>query len=100
MVWKLGKWSANSSSFLSVNESLPASFSGYFMIMYDYTYKLNSVAQQPIRPTVPISVFVTLDAEVHEQMFRSGGQSNVKPSVFSSQTRLVLIYGPTEGLKD
>ncbi|GFT23763.1 hypothetical protein TNCV_3512121 [Trichonephila clavipes] len=34
--------------------------------------------------TVPNSVFVTLGAEAHEQMFRSGGESAGKPPVFSS----------------
>ncbi|GFX99088.1 hypothetical protein TNCV_2492701 [Trichonephila clavipes] len=37
------------------------------------------------KPTVPNSVFITLGTEVQEQMFRSGGQSYVKPPVFSSQ---------------
>ncbi|GFT88670.1 transposable element Tcb1 transposase [Trichonephila clavipes] len=32
-------------------------------------------------PSVPISVFVTLDAEVSEQMFRSGGQSDANSEV-------------------
>ncbi|GFV83335.1 hypothetical protein TNCV_1900611 [Trichonephila clavipes] len=30
-------------------------------------------------------------------MFRSGGQSDAKPPVFSSQASLILIYRPTEG---
>ncbi|GFX45545.1 hypothetical protein TNCV_2740821 [Trichonephila clavipes] len=38
-----------------------------------------------------ISVFMTLGIEVHEQMFRSGGQSDSKSPVFSSQASLVLI---------
>ncbi|GFV64616.1 hypothetical protein TNCV_3181121 [Trichonephila clavipes] len=37
--------------------------------------------------------------DVHEQMFRSGGQSDAKPSVLSSQASLVLIYRPTEEMK-
>ncbi|GFV65587.1 hypothetical protein TNCV_778731 [Trichonephila clavipes] len=32
-------------------------------------------------------------------MFRSGGQSDAKPSMFSSQASLVAIYQPTEGMK-
>ncbi|GFV05108.1 hypothetical protein TNCV_223221 [Trichonephila clavipes] len=44
-------------------------------------------------PTVPITVYVTLGPEVHEQMFRSGGQSDAKPPVFSSQASMVLVYG-------
>ncbi|GFT42398.1 hypothetical protein TNCV_1786781 [Trichonephila clavipes] len=46
--------------------------------------------------TVPIPVFMTLDTEVQEQMFRSGGQSDAKHPVFSSQASLVLIYRPIE----
>ncbi|GFU49989.1 hypothetical protein TNCV_2362671 [Trichonephila clavipes] len=38
--------------------------------------------------------------EVHEQMSRSGGQSEAKPpQCFSPQASLVLIYRPTEGMK-
>ncbi|GFV93604.1 hypothetical protein TNCV_1989161 [Trichonephila clavipes] len=48
---------------------------------------------------MPISVYVTLGPEVHEQMFRSGGQSDAKPPVLSSQASLVFIYRPTEGMK-
>ncbi|GFS52694.1 hypothetical protein TNCV_45611 [Trichonephila clavipes] len=51
------------------------------------------------RPTVPNSVYATLGPEVYEQMFRSGGQSDAKPSVLSSQASLVLIYRVTEGRK-
>ncbi|GFU78349.1 hypothetical protein TNCV_528921 [Trichonephila clavipes] len=41
--------------------------------------KLNSVAQQPIRTKIYCApMYVILDAEVHEQMFRSSGQSDVK----------------------
>ncbi|GFU47118.1 hypothetical protein TNCV_1584991 [Trichonephila clavipes] len=35
----------------------------------------------------------------HEQMFRSGGQSDAKSPVLSSQEGLIFIYGPTEGMK-
>ncbi|GFW75744.1 hypothetical protein TNCV_4429271 [Trichonephila clavipes] len=59
--------------------------------------ELNLVARQPMRAKasiVSISVYVTLVAEVHEQMFRSSDQSEVKPPVFSSQESLEmdLIY--------
>ncbi|GFV17161.1 hypothetical protein TNCV_2111561 [Trichonephila clavipes] len=36
---------------------------------------------------------------VYGQMFRSRGQSHVKPPEFSSQAILVLIYRPAEGMK-
>ncbi|GFT83111.1 hypothetical protein TNCV_629351 [Trichonephila clavipes] len=49
--------------------------------------------------TVLISVYMTLDAEVHEQIFRSDGESGVKPSDFSPQASLVLFYHPVEGIK-
>ncbi|GFV55537.1 hypothetical protein TNCV_2573771 [Trichonephila clavipes] len=49
--------------------------------------------------TVPNSVYATLDPEVHEQMFRSSGQSDAKHPVLSSQESLVLIYRATEGMK-
>ncbi|GFU95588.1 hypothetical protein TNCV_3332551 [Trichonephila clavipes] len=42
---------------------------------------------------LPISIYVT-DAGVHMQMFRSSGQSDAKPTVFSSQESLILIYRP------
>ncbi|GFT62026.1 hypothetical protein TNCV_3811961 [Trichonephila clavipes] len=32
-------------------------------------------------------------------MFRSSGQPDTKPRVFSSQASLVLIYRPTKGMK-
>ena len=52
------------------------------------------------RPTVPISVFLTLGSGVQEQIFRSGGQPNAEPPpVFSSQACLVLIYRSAEGMK-
>ncbi|GFV93690.1 hypothetical protein TNCV_365911 [Trichonephila clavipes] len=51
------------------------------------------MAQQHMRA---ISV---LGAEVHEQISRSGGQSEVKLPVFSPQASLVLIYQPTEVMK-
>ncbi|GFT80491.1 hypothetical protein TNCV_5122251 [Trichonephila clavipes] len=50
------------------------------------------------RPTVPTSVYVTLGPEMHKQMFWSGGESDAKSSLFSSQAHLVLIYRPTEGM--
>ncbi|GFV13081.1 hypothetical protein TNCV_4714061 [Trichonephila clavipes] len=33
-------------------------------------------------------------------MFRAGGQSDMKPPVFSHQASVVLIYRPTEGMKE
>ncbi|GFW54005.1 hypothetical protein TNCV_3828131 [Trichonephila clavipes] len=39
-------------------------------------------SQSSLRPTVPISVFMTLGTEVHDQMFRSEGQSDAKPQCF------------------
>ncbi|GFU18173.1 hypothetical protein TNCV_2033301 [Trichonephila clavipes] len=41
---------------------------------------------------------MTLGPEVHEQMFRSGGQYGAKPTVLSSQTSMVLIYRPTKAV--
>ncbi|GFW10986.1 hypothetical protein TNCV_4459611 [Trichonephila clavipes] len=40
----------------------------------------------------------TLGAGVHDQMFRSSGQYDAKPTTFSSQASLVLIYRPIEGI--
>ncbi|GFV70991.1 hypothetical protein TNCV_1723141 [Trichonephila clavipes] len=48
---------------------------------------------------MPISVSVTLGAEVHEQMSRSGSQSGARPQVFSPQASLILICRSTEGTK-
>ncbi|GFW32838.1 adhesion G protein-coupled receptor B2 [Trichonephila clavipes] len=48
------------------------------------------------RLTMPISVFVTLGAEVHEQMLQYGIQLDTKPPVYGSQASLVPIYRPTE----
>ncbi|GFV70386.1 transposon Tf2-11 polyprotein [Trichonephila clavipes] len=42
---------------------------------------LSSVQDKCAMPTVPNSVYVTLDPEVHEQMFRLGGQFLATPSV-------------------
>ncbi|GFU62920.1 hypothetical protein TNCV_40711 [Trichonephila clavipes] len=39
---------------------------------------------------------MTLDTEVHQQMFLSCGQSEAKPPVFRSQASLVLIYQPAK----
>ncbi|GFU45106.1 hypothetical protein TNCV_4235731 [Trichonephila clavipes] len=36
---------------------------------------------------------------MHEQMLRSGSQSDVKPPVINFHARVVLIYRPTEGMK-
>ncbi|GFX41415.1 hypothetical protein TNCV_3489561 [Trichonephila clavipes] len=40
-----------------------------------------------------------LSTEVHEQMFRLGNQSELKPPVFSPQASLILFYRPIEGMK-
>ncbi|GFY07851.1 hypothetical protein TNCV_4287871 [Trichonephila clavipes] len=37
--------------------------------------------------------------QVHEQMFRSGGQPEAKPPAFSFQASLVLVYQLTEKMK-
>ncbi|GFV85750.1 hypothetical protein TNCV_2003701 [Trichonephila clavipes] len=50
-------------------------------------------------PIVPISVFMIFGTGVHEQMFLSGGQSDAKSPVFSSQASLVLIYRSNEEMK-
>ncbi|GFX92028.1 hypothetical protein TNCV_5004921 [Trichonephila clavipes] len=39
------------------------------------------------------------DLGCYEQMFCSGGQSESKSPVFSSEASLILIYQPTEGMK-
>ncbi|GFX33060.1 transposon Ty3-G Gag-Pol polyprotein [Trichonephila clavipes] len=49
-----------------------------------------------LRPTVPNSVYLTLDPEVHEQMFRSGDESDVKPLVLSSHQGLPRANGQVE----
>ncbi|GFT04732.1 hypothetical protein TNCV_334761 [Trichonephila clavipes] len=41
-------------------------------------------------PTVPNSVYALLDAELQEHMFRSGGYSDAKTPVLSSQANLVV----------
>ncbi|GFS80069.1 hypothetical protein TNCV_2988481 [Trichonephila clavipes] len=77
--------------------------STYILISYknNMKYKITkqtklggTTAHKRPRPTVPISAFVTLEAEVHEQMFCSGSQSDMKPPVFNSQANLALIYRP------
>ncbi|GFX44280.1 hypothetical protein TNCV_4376681 [Trichonephila clavipes] len=47
---------------------------------------------------VPISVFMMLSTEVHEQIFRFGGQSDAKPPAFSSKASLGLGSRPGEGM--
>ncbi|GFT64992.1 RNase H domain-containing protein [Trichonephila clavipes] len=42
---------------------------------------------------------MNLDTEAWQQVFRLGSQSYTKHPAFSSQTSLVLIYRPTEGMK-
>ncbi|GFY17134.1 hypothetical protein TNCV_1089101 [Trichonephila clavipes] len=56
-------------------------------LMHRHFHRTRAIAKEGPRPPVPISVFVTLGAEVHEQMFRSGDQSDVKPSLSSSQAQ-------------
>ncbi|GFV24265.1 hypothetical protein TNCV_3445181 [Trichonephila clavipes] len=59
--------------------------------------KSNSVAQQSRRPdnTMPIPIYVTIGAEVLEQMSRFHcGLSEERPSVFKIPTSLLLIYQP------
>ncbi|GFV27999.1 hypothetical protein TNCV_1920181, partial [Trichonephila clavipes] len=51
------------------------------------------------RPTVSNLICLTLGPEVHVQMLRSGGQSDAKAPVLSSQANIVLIFRPTEELK-
>ncbi|GFU89157.1 hypothetical protein TNCV_2896051 [Trichonephila clavipes] len=41
-----------------------------------------------------------MGADEHEQMSRSGGQPEAKPLVFCPKASLVLIYRPTEGMRD
>ncbi|GFV45171.1 hypothetical protein TNCV_1154401 [Trichonephila clavipes] len=57
--------------------------------MYKYI-NLNPLRNSPrgSKRSVPISVYVTLASEVHEQMFQSGGQSDAKPPLLSSQAIL------------
>ncbi|GFV37896.1 transposable element Tc3 transposase [Trichonephila clavipes] len=57
------------------------------------------LAQQTTRPALLILVFIALGTEVHEHMFRPGGQSDKKPLAFRSQANLVLVYRPTEGME-
>ncbi|GFV13600.1 hypothetical protein TNCV_68031 [Trichonephila clavipes] len=61
-------------------------------------FPLVGVVQHPMKAkvSVPISVFITLGIDVHEQLFRSRGQSDAKSPVFNSQASLVLIYRPTK----
>ncbi|GFY01890.1 protein KIAA0100 [Trichonephila clavipes] len=59
----------------------------------------SSVVQQPIvgpKPTVPITVFVTLGTELHDQVFQSGGQSDTKPPMFCSQASWSVFVNISE----
>ncbi|GFY07679.1 hypothetical protein TNCV_4095491 [Trichonephila clavipes] len=51
------------------------------------------------RPSVSISVVVILSAEVHGQMFRSGGQSDVKPSRKRKKVPKKVWYSFIDSLK-
>ncbi|GFX09853.1 hypothetical protein TNCV_2688951 [Trichonephila clavipes] len=68
----------------------PATRSKRFMHLINWTqYRNNSCGP---RPTVPISVYETLGAGVHVQMFRSNGQSDKKSPVFSSHKQAWFSY--------
>ncbi|GFS71326.1 hypothetical protein TNCV_5050681 [Trichonephila clavipes] len=68
-------------------------------VILSQTKLRGATAKERPRPTVPISVFVTLDSEVLEQMFRSSSQSEAKPPLFSSQAKAwYSFYRLTEGL--
>ncbi|GFW78216.1 hypothetical protein TNCV_136851 [Trichonephila clavipes] len=63
---------------------------------------VETVVQQPIVDQDLLCldlVHATLGPVVHEQMFRSGGQSDAKPPELSSQESLGLLYRPTEWMK-
>ncbi|GFS61301.1 hypothetical protein TNCV_3105171 [Trichonephila clavipes] len=64
-----------------------------------YRTELSGAKAHKDQGLLSLSVYVTLGAGVHEQMFRSSGQSEENQMVFSSQANLVLIYPPTEGMK-
>ncbi|GFT37378.1 uncharacterized protein TNCV_4285251 [Trichonephila clavipes] len=51
-------------------------------------------------PTVPNSVYVTLGLELHEQMFRSGGQSDANSSALSSQACLLEAQFTNSGISN
>ncbi|GFY01648.1 hypothetical protein TNCV_2608311 [Trichonephila clavipes] len=65
-------------------------------------HALRNWRNSPLGPksAEPNSKNVTLGLEEPKKMFQSGGQSDVKPSVLSSQASLVLIYRPISGLRD
>ncbi|GFS89948.1 hypothetical protein TNCV_506781 [Trichonephila clavipes] len=60
---------------------------------------LTNVLIETFLSTVLLYVYATLGSEVLEVIFRSGGQSEAKPTVLSSQAMLVLIYRPIEGME-
>ncbi|GFY05230.1 hypothetical protein TNCV_2206761 [Trichonephila clavipes] len=48
--------------------------------------------------TVPSPVFITLCPELHEQMFKAGDQSDVKPQCLVPKQAWVLFIDPLNGL--
>ncbi|GFW94777.1 hypothetical protein TNCV_4248171 [Trichonephila clavipes] len=82
----------------SVNDKFPTNMTARYEEKASHRFSPR-VTQQPMRsrPTVPISVYVTIG---HEQMSRSGSQSEAKPPVFSPKESLVLIYRSAERMKD
>ncbi|GFY17264.1 RNase H domain-containing protein [Trichonephila clavipes] len=53
------------------------------------------------RPTVPNSIYATLEPQMHEQMFWSGGQSEARPTVFNwsggqSEARSTVFKSPSK----
>ncbi|GFS55186.1 hypothetical protein TNCV_4799321 [Trichonephila clavipes] len=82
---------------VEVKTGVPAQVSSSSL---DHGSKLR-VPQQPMRAKTccAISVYVTLDADLREQMLRSCGQYDAKLPVFSSKASMALIYRPTERMK-
>ncbi|GFW14843.1 uncharacterized protein TNCV_1563061 [Trichonephila clavipes] len=57
------------------------------------TVSFSGLVRQPMRtsPTVPISVYMTLDPEVHEQMFRSGEKIELREDLISRRGLAVSL---------
>ncbi|GFU94084.1 hypothetical protein TNCV_3308371 [Trichonephila clavipes] len=51
------------------------------------------------RPSMLISVFVALGAEMHEQMLQLGSQFNVKPVCLASKQAWYSFIDPLKGWK-
>ncbi|GFY32238.1 hypothetical protein TNCV_3557461 [Trichonephila clavipes] len=60
--------------------------------------KLNSVAQQPMRAKAYYAQLISL--RCNSIYFRPGGESDMELPMFSSKESLILIYRPSEGMKD